>query len=77
MLLTFGNFQDEIKSAIRQIVEIIKKPLLAVRSSITRVKAELAAIITKMKKGMVAVKNVVVELGERYRVVMMIVMIII
>lgn len=42
----------------------MKKPLLAVRSSITRVKAELAAIVGKMKKGMTAVKNVVTELGE-------------
>ncbi|XP_015375443.1 PREDICTED: DC-STAMP domain-containing protein 2 [Diuraphis noxia] len=55
--------QDEIKSAIRQIVEIIKKPLLAIRSSITRVKADLAVIINKMKKGMLAVKNTVMELG--------------
>ncbi|XP_025200427.1 DC-STAMP domain-containing protein 2-like [Melanaphis sacchari] len=54
--------QDEIKSAIRQIVEIIKKPLLAVRSSITRIKADLAVIINKMKKGMLAVKNTVTEL---------------
>ncbi|KAE9542621.1 hypothetical protein AGLY_002532, partial [Aphis glycines] len=54
--------QDEIKSAIRQIVELIKKPLLAVRSSITRIKADLAVIINKMKKGMLAVKNTVAEL---------------
>jgi len=59
-----GTFQDEIKSAIRQIVEIIKKPLLAIRSSITRIKADLAVIINKMKKGMLAVKNTVIELGE-------------
>ncbi|XP_060852767.1 DC-STAMP domain-containing protein 2-like [Rhopalosiphum padi] len=54
--------QDEIKSAIRQIVDIIKKPLLAVRSSITRIKADLAVIINKMKKGMLAVKKTVTEL---------------
>ncbi|KAL4097578.1 hypothetical protein QTP88_022329 [Uroleucon formosanum] len=54
--------QDEIKSAIRQIVEIIKKPLLAIRSSITRIKANLAIIINKMKKGMLAVKNTVIQL---------------
>lgn len=59
-----GIFQDEIKSAIRQIVEIIKKPLLAIRSSITRIKTDLAVIINKMKKGMLAVKNTVIELGE-------------
>jgi len=59
-----GTFQDEIKSAIRQIVEIIKKPLLAIRTSITRIKANLAVIINKMKKGMLAVKNTVIELGE-------------
>lgn len=59
-----GTFQDEIKSAIRQIVEIIKKPLLAIRSSITRIKANLAIIINKMKKGMLAVKNTVIQLGE-------------
>lgn len=65
-LLMYPNwmFQDEIKSAIRQIVELIKKPLLAVRSSITRIKADLAVIINKMKKGMLAVKNTVTELGE-------------
>jgi len=59
-----GTFQDEIKSAIRQIVEIIKKPLLAIRSSITRIKANLSVIVNKMKKGMLAVKHTVIELGE-------------
>lgn len=56
--------QDEIKTAIRQIVDMIKKPLLAVRSSITRIKAELAVIINKIKKGMLAVKNTVLGLGK-------------
>lgn len=59
------RFQDEIESSIRQIVEIIKKPLLAVRSSVMRIKAELATIIDKMKKSTIAVKNTVTALGEQ------------
>lgn len=57
--------QDEIKSAIRQIVEIIKKPLLAVRSSVMRIKTQLAVVVDKMKKSMLAIKNTVLGLGER------------
>ncbi|VVC30076.1 Dendritic cell-specific transmembrane protein-like [Cinara cedri] len=54
--------QDEIKSAIRQIVDIIKKPLLAVQSSVMRIKVQLAAIVEKMKKSMLAIKNTVLGL---------------
>jgi hypothetical protein len=46
-------------------VEIIRKPLLAVRSSVMRIKAELATVIDKMKKSMIAVKNTVTALGEQ------------
>lgn len=61
---TSSYFQDEIESAIRLIVEMIKKPMLAVRASIMHVKAELAAIIDKMKKGMTVVKTTVMGLGR-------------
>ncbi|XP_050421370.1 DC-STAMP domain-containing protein 2-like [Adelges cooleyi] len=60
--------QDEIKSAIRAIVQIIKRPLLAIRSSLARIKVELAAMVEKMKKGMLAVKNTVAELVRTIKV---------
>lgn len=39
--------------------------MLAVRSSIAHIKTELAAIVVKMKKGMDAVQNTVIGLGEQ------------
>ncbi|XP_050526772.1 DC-STAMP domain-containing protein 2-like [Daktulosphaira vitifoliae] len=51
--------QDEIKSVIRHIQQIIKKPLLAIRTSILKIKLELAVMIEKLKKGMLAVKTTV------------------
>lgn len=63
-MLEWTHFQDEIKSAIQQIVNILRKPILAIRSSLEHVKVEMAKIINKIKKGMATIKETVMGLGE-------------
>jgi hypothetical protein len=55
-------FQDEVKTAIREIAEAVKKPFLAIKAAFQKVMEAIEHIVKEIKAAWLAMKRVVISI---------------
>lgn len=57
-------FKEQLKAAVRQIIDVIKKPFLAIRDAIKKVIKTVKEIVKKIKEILLKIKRVIMAIGK-------------
>jgi hypothetical protein len=55
-------FQDEIKMAVRQIIDAVKKPFLAIKEAFRKVMEAIKHIVKKIKAAWLSIKRIIISI---------------
>lgn len=56
--------QEQLKAAVKQIIEVIKKPFYAIRDAIKTVVQTVKVIVKKIKEILLTIKRIVMAIGD-------------
>lgn len=58
------SFQEQLKIALQEIIDVIKSPMLALKDAVKNVIEHIAKTLEKLKKDLIQIKNSVNNIGQ-------------